>query len=88
MIHCSFFDSHSRNTNGYHDPNENAVLLKFCLISSPNNYIKTFSENNTSISLDTQYGDLQYISVEIVEQNKTVDVKRKYSYHRSYYGKT
>ena len=85
------FDSHSRNADGYHDPNGKAILLEFCLVSSLNSYIKSFFENNTSISLETQC-DLQCISVEIVEKNKTeiltkIRLKRKYVYHKSYYGK-
>ena len=53
--------------------------------------MKSFYENITRISLEAQY-DLQYISVEIVEQNKTeilakMKLKRKYSYHKFYYEK-
>ena len=65
--------------------------MEFCLVSSLNSYIKSFYEKTTSISLETQY-DLQCISVEIVEKNKTeiltkIRLKRKYVYHKSYYGK-
>ena len=63
------FDSHSRNADGYHDPNGKAILLGFCFVSSLNSYIKYFFENSTSISLETHY-DLQCISVEIAEKNK------------------
>ena len=34
------FDSHSRNSNGFHNPNGKAILLKFCSINSLNNYVK------------------------------------------------
>ena len=83
------FDSHSRNTNGYHDPNGKAILLEFCLVTSQNSYIKPFYEDSTNISLKTKY-DLQYISVEMVQQNETeiltkIRLKRKYSHHKSYY---
>ena len=64
------FDSHSRNADGYHAPNGKAILLGFCLVSSVNSYIKYFFENSTRISLGTHY-DLQCISVEIAEKNKT-----------------
>ena len=59
------------------------------LVSSLNFYIKSFYENSTSISLETQY-HLQYISVnEIVQQNKTeiltkISLKENHSYHKSY----
>ena len=38
------FDSHGRNTTGFHDTNGKVVLVKFSAISSVNNYIKTFYE--------------------------------------------
>ena len=65
--------------------------MEFRLVSSLNSYIKSFFENSTSISLETQY-DLQCISVEIVENDKTeiltkIRLKRKCVYHRSYYEK-
>ena len=83
------FDSHSRNADGYHDSNGKAILLEFHLVSSLNSYIKSFFENSTSISLETQY-DFQCISVDIVENNKTeiltkIRLKREYVYHKSYY---
>ena len=83
------FDSHSRNADGYHDSNGKAILLEFRLVSSLNSYIKSFFENSTSISLETQY-DFQCISVDIVENNKTeiltkIRLKREYVYHKSYY---
>ena len=61
----------------------------FCLVTSPNSYIKPFYEDSTNISLKTKY-DLQYISVEMVQQNETeiltkIRLKRKYSHHKSYY---
>ena len=61
------------------------------MVSSLNSYIKSFFENCTSISLETQY-DLQCISVEIVENDKTeiltkIRLKRKCVYHKSYYEK-
>ena len=85
------FDSHSRNADGCHDPNGKAILLEFRLVSSLNSYIKSFFENSTSISLETQY-DWQCISVEIVENDKTeiltkIRLKRKCVYHKSYYEK-
>ena len=85
------FVYHSRNTDGYHDSNGKAILLELCLVSSLNSYIKSFYENSNSISLETQY-DLQCISVEIVEKNKTetltkIRLKRKYLYHKPYYKK-
>ena len=84
-------DSHRRNADGYHDPNGKAILLEFRLVSSLNSYIKSFFENSTSISLETQY-DWQCISVEIVENDKTeiltkIRLKRKCVYHKSYYEK-
>ena len=80
------FDSHSHNTTGFHVRNGKAVLLKFSTISSVNNYIKVFYENN--ISFETQY-DLQYINVEIMEASKNgiLDIlrhKHKTSYDNSY----
>ena len=85
------FDSHSRNADGYHDSNGKAILLEFHLVSSLNSYIKSFFENSTSISLETQC-DLQCISVEIVENDKTeiltkIRLKRKCLYRKSYYEK-
>ena len=61
------------------------------MVSSLNSYIKSFYENSTSIFLETQY-DLQCISVEIVENDKTeiltkIRLKRKCVYHKSYYEK-
>lgn len=80
------FDSHGRNTTGFHDTNGKVVLVKFSAISSVNNYIKTFYENN--ISFQTQY-DQQYVSVEIMEASKNCILgkprpKRKSSYNKSY----
>ena len=82
------FDSHGRNAD---DSNVKAILLEFHLVSSLNSYIKCFFENCTSISLETQY-DLQCISVEIVENDKTeiltkIRLKRKCMYHKFYYEK-
>lgn len=60
-----------------------------CLLSSLNFCIKSFYENSTGISLETQY-HLQYISVdEIVQQNRTeiltkISLKENNSYHKSY----
>ena len=76
------FDSHSRNADGYHDPNGKAILLEFRLVTSLNSHIKFFFENSTSISLETQY-DLQCINVEILENDKTetltkIRLKRKF----------
>ena len=63
------FDLHSRNADGYHDSNGKAILFEFRLVSLLNSYIKSFFENSTSISVETQY-DLQCTSVEIVENDK------------------
>ena len=43
---------HSRNTMGFRDPNVKAAVPIFSAISSVNNYIKTFYENN--IFFETQ----------------------------------
>ena len=59
------FDSHRRNGDGYHDPNEKPIILEFRLVSSLNSDTKSFFENSTSISSETQF-DLLCISVEIV----------------------
>ena len=53
-----FFDSHSRNIDSFDDPNGQAVLLQLCNMISLNNFIKSFFENFTAVSLETQY-DLQ-----------------------------
>ena len=87
---CVFlFDSHSRNINGRHDPNGQAVLLKFSLLSCVNNYIKSFYEDSLNISPETQY-DLQYISVDLTEESKNQIVsvirrKRKSTANHSHY---
>ena len=85
------FDSHSRNADGYHDSNGRAIRLEFRLVTSLNSHIKSFFENSTSISLETQY-DLQCINVEILENDKTetltkIRLKRKFLYNKSYYEK-
>ena len=56
-----FFHFHSRNSNGFHDPNGKAVLLKFYFINSLNNYLKSFYDS--MVSIDTQYG-LKYVGIE------------------------
>ena len=78
------FDSHSCNSNGFHDPNGKAILLKFCSINYFNNYLKSFS----MVSIDTQY-DLKYAGIEI-DLNKRNEIrsklqrKRKVLYNRNY----
>ena len=42
------FDSHRRNGDGYHDPNEKAIILEFRLVKLLNSDIKSFFENSTS----------------------------------------
>ena len=80
------FDSHSRNSNGFHDPSRKAILLKFCSINSLNNYLKSFY--NSMVPIDTQY-DLKYVSIEI-NLNKRIEIhsklqrKRKVLYNRNY----
>ena len=49
------FDSHSPNIDGFNDPNGRAVLLEFCTMMSLNNFIKSFFERCTGVSLETQY---------------------------------
>ena len=80
-------DSHSRNTCSLHDPNGRAVLLSFSIVSSLNNYIKSFYEISSNISRETQY-DLEYISIEITNEIKKEIVsklgrKRKAVYSKS-----
>ena len=83
------FDSHSRNSKGFHDPNGKAILLKFCSITSVNNYLKVFY--SSIVSLDTQY-DLQYVSIDI-DRNSINEIKvklqrkRKLQYNNSYNSK-
>ena len=62
------FDSHSHNI-GLNDPNGRAVILEFCTMMSLNNFIKSFFENCTGVSLEKQY-DLQYIGVQISDNLK------------------
>ena len=87
--HFYVFDSHSRNSKGFHDPNGKAILLKFCSITSVNNYLKVFY--SSIVSLDTQY-DLQYVSIDI-DRNSINEIKvklqrkRKLQYNNSYNSK-
>ena len=37
-----FFDSHRRNSDGFHDTNGNTILLELFFISSLNNYLSHF----------------------------------------------
>ena len=84
--HFYVFDSHSRKGKGFHDPNGKAILLKFCSITSVNNYLKVFY--SSIVSLDTQY-DLQYVSIDI-DRNSINEIKvklqrkRKLQYNNSY----
>ena len=82
------FDSHSRNIDGFNDPNGRAVLLEFRTMMSLNNFIKYFFENYTGVSLETQY-DLQYICVQISDNLKqeilqSLERKRR-SLHKKVY---
>ena len=87
--HFYVFDSHSRNSKGFHDPNGKAILLKFCSITSVNNYLKVFY--SSIVSLDTQY-DLQYVSIDI-DRNSINEIKlklqrkRNLQYNNSYNSK-
>ena len=87
--HFYVFDSHSRNSKGFHDPNGKAILLKFCSITSVNNYLMVFY--SSIVSLDTQY-DLQYVSIDI-DRNSINEIKvklqrkRKLQYNNSYNSK-
>ena len=87
--HFYVFDSHSRNSKGFHDPNGKAILFKFCSITSVNNYLKVFY--SSIVSLDTQY-DLQYVSIDI-DRNSINEIKvklqckRKLQYNNSYSSK-
>ena len=63
------FDSHSRNIDGFNNPNGQAVLLDVCNMMFLKSFIKSFFENFTGVSLETQY-DLQYIGVQISDNLK------------------
>ena len=82
------FDSHSRNSSGFHDSNGKAVLQKFCSINSLNNYLKSFYY---MVSIDTQY-DLKYVGIEIdlnrrIEINCKLQRKRKMLCNRNHSSK-
>ena len=82
------FDLHIRNIDGFNDPNRRAVLLEFCTVMSLNNFIKSFFENCTGVSLETQC-DLQYIGVQILYNLKqqillSLQIKRKSLHNKVY----
>ena len=56
------FDSHSHNSNGFHDSNGKAILLNFCSINSLNSYFKSFYYS--MVSIDTEY-DLKYVVLKL-----------------------
>ena len=58
------FDCHSRNIEGFPDPNGCAVPLEFRLMRSLNNFIKRFYRVNVPNSFILQY-DIRYIKVKI-----------------------
>ena len=75
------FDSRSCNNNGFHNSNGKVILLKFCSISSLNNYLKTLRYYYSMVSIDIQY-DLKYAGIEIGlnrrdEIYRTLQRKRK-----------
>ena len=64
------------------------VLLEFCTMMSLNNFIKSFFENCSGVSLETQY-DLQYIGVQISDNLKqeilqSLQRKRKSLHNKVY----
>ena len=82
------FDSHGRNNQGFHDPNGKATLLEFRSMTSLSNVLKTFFIENVSVSAETQC-DLQYISVNVSDENKhqildSLGRRRKSFYYRTY----
>ena len=80
-------DSHNHNTSGLHDPNGKAVLLKFSIVSSLNNYIKYIFESSSNNSLETQYSP-QYICIEITEETRNEVLKKIQGKRKSLYKKT
>ena len=79
---------HSRNIDGFNDPNGQAVLLEFRTMMSLNNFIKSFYENCTGVSLETHY-DLQHIGVQISDNLKqeilqSLQRKRKSLHNKVY----
>ena len=58
------FDFHIRNVEGFPDPNGNAVLFEFMLITSFNTFIKRFYHVNVPNLFHFQY-DIQNITVNI-----------------------
>ena len=82
------FDSHSRNNQGFHDPNGKATLLEFRSMLSLNNFLKIFFLENFGASADAQY-DLQYISVTVSDESKhqildSLGRRKKSFYNRTY----
>ena len=82
------FDSHNRNIDGFNDPNSRAVLFEFRTMMPLKNFIKSFFENCTGVSLETQH-DLQYIGVQISDNLKeeilqSLQRKRKSLHNKVY----
>ena len=82
------FDSHCRNDEGFHDHNGKATLLEFKSMTTLNNFLKTFFIENVVVSAETQ-DDLQYISINVSEENKhqildSLGKRRKSFYDRTY----
>ena len=63
------FDSHSRNIDGFNDPNDRAMLLEFRTMITLNNFIKCFFGYCTNVPLEIQY-DLLYTGVQISDNLK------------------
>ena len=61
-------NSHSRNDQGFHDPNIKATLLEFRSMLSFNNFLKAFFIENVGVLPESQY-DLQYISINLSKEN-------------------
>ena len=86
------FDSHSRNIDGFNDPNGRAVLFKFRTMMPLKNFIKSFFENCTGVSLETQH-DLKYIGKQISNNLKeeilqSLQRKRKSLHNKVYQTET
>ena len=59
------FDSHGSNTEGYHDPSGQSVLLKFSWITILNNVILKYFEETFNNSACLEY-DILHIKAEVV----------------------
>ena len=82
------FDSHSHNDQGFHNPNGKATLVEFRSMTSLKDFLKTFFIKNVGVSAEMQY-DLQYISVNVSEENKhqildSLGRRRKSFYNRTH----